>query len=156
MINGLAPRCRDPCVPSARIQEANDRWQAQMPLIVDMYFKLKHDGPATLNDAAAWSLEVLSFSECGLKYFSHSPSAATAKATLLSFSYIGTSPEQPVLAFPIALFKTLQHLHKVLCTAYLDEQITTAYDTYLAIMCGIDVRVTEALGRTSNWSTEGK
>ncbi|KAJ7603381.1 hypothetical protein DFH06DRAFT_1151911 [Mycena polygramma] len=144
MISSLAPGRGDPRVRSARIQEANDKWRAQMPELINAYLKFKHQGSAVLNDAAAWPLEVISFSESGLKFFSHPPDASTANVTLVSFGYIGASPEQPVLAFPL-------HLFEVPRKAYLGEQITTAYDAYLAIMRGVDARVAVALGRTGDW-----
>ncbi|KAJ6450440.1 hypothetical protein C8R47DRAFT_1230255 [Mycena vitilis] len=170
MISGLAPGRGDPRVRSARIQETNDRWRAQMPQLIDAYLMFKHEGPATLNEATAWPLTVPSFSEYGLKSFSHADGVSTANTTLLSYGYIGASPEQPVLAFPLHLFevyrqqhrvcprfsidglaRTLHYLHHVPRKSYLGEQISTAYDAYLAIMRGVNARVAVALDRTGDW-----
>ncbi|KAJ7602643.1 hypothetical protein DFH06DRAFT_1276325 [Mycena polygramma] len=75
-----------------------------------------------------------------------------------------------MLAFPLHLFevyrqqhrvcprfsidglaRTLHHLHNVPRKNYLGEQISTAYDAYLAIMRGVNARVAVALDRTGDW-----
>ncbi|KAJ7847108.1 hypothetical protein B0H14DRAFT_3867546 [Mycena olivaceomarginata] len=170
MIAGMKPGRGDPRLCTARIQEVNNKWAAQMPQLVDAYLKFKYEGPAILDETAAWPLAVLSFSEHGFKYFSHPPDIQRANAALLLHGYLGASPEQPVLAFPLHLFevyrqehrvcprfsidaiaKTLNHLHRIPRKEYLSEQITIAYDAYLAIMRGVDNRVAVVLGRTDNW-----
>jgi hypothetical protein len=40
----------------------NNKWVAQMPQLVDAYLKFKYEGPAILDETAAWLLAVLSFS----------------------------------------------------------------------------------------------
>ncbi|KAJ7862680.1 hypothetical protein B0H14DRAFT_3863115 [Mycena olivaceomarginata] len=165
MIAGMKPGRGDPRLRTARIQEVNKKWAAQIPQLVDAYLKFKYEGPAILDETAAWPLAVLSFSEHGFKYFSHPPDVQRANA-----AHLGASPEQPVLAFPLHLFevyrqehrvcprfsidaiaKTLNHLHKMPRKECLSEQITIAYDAYLAIMHGVDNRVAVALRRTDNW-----
>ncbi|KAJ7823341.1 hypothetical protein B0H14DRAFT_3146087 [Mycena olivaceomarginata] len=149
MIAGMKPGRGDPRLRTARIQEVNNKWAAQMPQLVDAYLKFKYEGPAILDETAAWPLAVLSFSEHGFKYFSHPPDVQRANAALLLHGYLGTSPEQPVLAFPLHLFevyrqehrvcprfsintiaKTLNHLHRV--SAILPFLIHLIFNRFLA------------------------
>jgi hypothetical protein len=69
-----------------------------------------------------------------------------------------------------ALAKTLNHLHRVRWLVnpqnssinitqvpkrpYLAEQLSTAYDAYLAILRGVDRRVQAALGRDEQWKAK--
>ncbi|KAJ7087535.1 hypothetical protein B0H15DRAFT_781217, partial [Mycena belliarum] len=90
--------------------------------------------------------------------------------TLILHGYIGGSPEKPAIAFSIrtmeiyrqihrvtprytidSLAKTLNYLHEVPRKAYLAEQLTSAYDAYLALLRTLDVRVRTALGRDEKW-----
>ncbi|KAJ6536526.1 hypothetical protein DFH09DRAFT_841192, partial [Mycena vulgaris] len=87
--------------------------------------------------------------------------------------YIGGSPDQPAITFSLQTFeiyrqihrvclrfsmdglaKTLNHLHRMPRRPYLAEQLTTAYDTYLAILRGVDRRVQAALGRDEQWKAK--
>ncbi|KAJ7062971.1 hypothetical protein B0H15DRAFT_794769, partial [Mycena belliarum] len=90
--------------------------------------------------------------------------------SLIRHGYIGSSADQPQLAFPIRLFeiyrqlhrvcprfsmdalsKTLTHLHFGPRKSALQEQLTMAYDAYLEIMRAVDTRSQAALGRTGTW-----
>ncbi|KAJ7473498.1 hypothetical protein FB451DRAFT_1133999 [Mycena latifolia] len=106
--------------------------------------------------------------------FSHAADSISANETLIRHGYIGGSPDQPVIAFSLqtfeiyrqvhcvcprfsmeALAKTLNHLHRVYSTQrYLAEQLTTAYDAYLAILRGVDDRVQAVLGRDKRWKAQ--
>ncbi|KAJ7936673.1 hypothetical protein B0H13DRAFT_1589410 [Mycena leptocephala] len=108
--------------------------------------------------------------ESGLRYFSHPPDVVRSNQTLMRQGYIGGSPQKPAIAFAIrtleiyrqihrvcprytidSLAKTLSHLHKVPRKVYLAEQLTTAYDAYLAIQREVEVRVQRTLGRDEAW-----
>ncbi|KAJ7500264.1 hypothetical protein B0H11DRAFT_1714916, partial [Mycena galericulata] len=89
---------------------------------------------------------------------------------LIRHGYIGSSPEQPGLVFPLRLFeiyrqlhrvcprfslhalgKTLTHLHGGPRKRSLQNQLTIAYDAYLQILRGVDLRTQRALGREGRW-----
>ncbi|KAJ7626234.1 hypothetical protein B0H17DRAFT_844672, partial [Mycena rosella] len=90
--------------------------------------------------------------------------------TLLRHGYLGSSPESPAIAFPIefleqfrqihrvcprysvdALSKTLNNLHKIPRKKYLRDQLSDAYDGYLAIMREVEARVQKALHQEDDW-----
>ncbi|KAJ7281719.1 hypothetical protein C8J57DRAFT_1056560 [Mycena rebaudengoi] len=102
--------------------------------------------------------------------FSHTEDASRANQTLLKHGYLGSSPESPVIAFPLefleqfhqihrvcprfsldALSKTLNNLHKLPRKKYLRDQLSDAYDAYLAILRGVEERVQKALKREEDW-----
>ncbi|KAJ6617481.1 hypothetical protein B0H10DRAFT_2218435 [Mycena sp. CBHHK59/15] len=108
--------------------------------------------------------------ETGIRMFSHSDDASRGNQTLLKHGYLGSSPESPALAFPLefleqfrqihrvcprfsfdALSKALSHLHKVPRKKYLRDQLSDAYDAYLAILRGVEERVQKALKREDDW-----
>ncbi|KAJ7758763.1 hypothetical protein B0H14DRAFT_3896000 [Mycena olivaceomarginata] len=138
MLDGLRPGRGDPRVRNSRLQTQINAWAVQLPLLVDAYLEYRYEGPAPVDKNTSWVLEIISLSEKGLKTFSHPPGTSRANAALIKHGYIGASPEQPVLAFPLHLFealaRTLQHLHLVPRRSYLSEQLSSAYDAYLAIM----------------------
>ncbi|KAJ7792184.1 hypothetical protein B0H14DRAFT_3160393 [Mycena olivaceomarginata] len=173
MLDGLRPGREDPRVRNSRLQTQIDAWAVQLPLLVDAYLEYRYKGPAPVDKNTSWVLEIISLSEKGLKTFSHPPGTSRANAALIKHGYIGASPEQPVLAFPLHLFevyrqqhrvcprysmealaRTLQHLHLVPRRSYLSEQLSSAYDAYLAIMREVDARVDAAMGRTGDWHSQ--
>ncbi|KAJ7823309.1 hypothetical protein B0H14DRAFT_3146083 [Mycena olivaceomarginata] len=173
MLDGLRPGRGDPRVRNSRLQTQIDAWAVQLPLLVDAYLKYHYKGPAPVDKNTSWVLEIISLSEKGLKTFSHPPGSSRVNTALIKHGYIGASPEQPVLAFPLHLFevyrqqhrvcpqysmealaRTLQHLHLVPHPFYLSEQLSSAYDAYLAIMREVDVRVDAAMGRTGDWHSQ--
>ncbi|KAJ6455539.1 hypothetical protein C8R47DRAFT_996729 [Mycena vitilis] len=99
--------------------------------------------------------------------------STNANATLLRHGYIGGSPDQPTIAFSLqtleiyrqihrvcprfsldGLSKALNYLHKSPRRAYLGEQLSTAYDAYLAILRAVDQRVQAALRRDEQWKAQ--
>ncbi|KAJ6565152.1 hypothetical protein DFH09DRAFT_1314957 [Mycena vulgaris] len=165
----------DPRTRRRRVQKQVDSWTRQMPDLIDAYLALKEVGQvSTAEDTPeAWPLHVLGFSESGIKSFVYTNASKNANETLLRHGYIGGSPDQPTIAFSVktfeiyrqvhrvcprfsldALAKTLNHLHRVPKRPYLAEQLSTAYDAYLAIIRGVDRRVQAALGRNEQWKAK--
>ncbi|KAJ6568722.1 hypothetical protein B0H19DRAFT_1065531 [Mycena capillaripes] len=166
-------RRRDSRVRSERVQIAVDKWRSQMDRLVDAYLEYQASGAVTVDASIDWPLNVLSFSENGIQMFSHPPGASRANQTLLRYGYLGCSPESPAMAFPLefleqfrqihrvcprfsfdALAKALNNLHKVPRKRYLRDQLSDAYDAYLAILRGVDTRVQKALNREGDWHSQ--
>ncbi|KAJ7084150.1 hypothetical protein C8R44DRAFT_651709, partial [Mycena epipterygia] len=164
--------CRrsDSRVRTERTQISVNKWGAQMDLLVDAYLQFKAQGLPQMHETSSWPLSVLSFSETGLRTFSHAVGATRSNQTLLRHGYLGSSPESPAIAFPIefleqfrqihrvcprysvdALSKTLNNLHKIPRKKYLRDQLSDAYDGYLAIMCEVEARVQKALHQEDDW-----
>ncbi|KAJ6591774.1 hypothetical protein DFH09DRAFT_1306483 [Mycena vulgaris] len=158
-----------------RVQKQVDSWTCQLPVLIDPYLKMKLHGPILTADdvPGVWYIQVLGFSESGTKAFAYSNNTVNANQVLLHHGYIGGSPNQPTIAFSIetfeiyrqihrtcprfsldALAKVLNYLHMVPRRAYLAEQLTTGYDTYLAILRGVDRRVQAALKRDEEWKAK--
>ncbi|KAJ7208235.1 hypothetical protein GGX14DRAFT_365428 [Mycena pura] len=163
LMEGMRPGTR-----SYRVQKEVDAWQSQLPLLVDAYLQYKDVG--IVETIGQWPLNVVGFDESGPRLFSHPPDIVRSNQTLIRQGYIGGSPEKPAIAFSIRTFevyrqihcvcprytieslaKTLNHLHNVPRKAYLAEQLTTAYDAYLAILREVDLRIQKALGRDETW-----
>ncbi|KAJ6595036.1 hypothetical protein DFH09DRAFT_1259083 [Mycena vulgaris] len=106
------------------------------------------------------------FSRC----LTTSVGATRSNQTLLRHGYLGSSPESPAIAFPIefleqfrqihrvcprysldALSKTLNNLHKIPRKKYLRDQLSDAYDGYLAILREVETRVQKALHQEDDW-----
>ncbi|KAJ6552543.1 hypothetical protein B0H10DRAFT_2229907 [Mycena sp. CBHHK59/15] len=157
-------------VRKERVQLAINKWMLQMDRLIDAYLQYKARGPIPVDETCSWPLNVLSFSETGIRMFSHSDDASRGNQTLLKHGYLGSSPESPALAFPLefleqfrqihrvcprfsfdALSKALSHLHKVPRKKYLRDQLSDAYDAYLAILRGVEERVQKALKREDDW-----
>ncbi|KAJ6616882.1 hypothetical protein B0H10DRAFT_1798466 [Mycena sp. CBHHK59/15] len=102
--------------------------------------------------------------------FSHTPTSTSANEALIRHGFIGCSPDQPALAFPLRLFEVYRQLHRVCPRFSLDalsktlaylhfgprksalaSQLSTAYDAYLEIIRGVEARCRVALGRTGTW-----
>ncbi|KAJ7269476.1 hypothetical protein C8J57DRAFT_1227233 [Mycena rebaudengoi] len=110
----------DPRTRSYRIQKEIDKWNAQMPWLVDAYLQYKNTGPIEIE--GTWPLNVLGFEglwshhahrrhcklifilEAGPRLFSHSPDSSRSNQTLILQGYIGSSPEKPAIAFSIRTF----------------------------------------------------
>ncbi|KAJ7438546.1 hypothetical protein B0H11DRAFT_1935169 [Mycena galericulata] len=170
---GVRPGFRgDLRIRDDRVQKIVDAWTRQMPALIDAYLDLKAHGPleTPANMSGAWSVSALGFDEDGARYFSFPKPSDTANVALIRHGYIGSSPEQPGLVFPLRLFeifrqlhrvcprlslhalgKTLTHLHNGPRQPALQNQLTIAYDAYLQILRGVDVRTRSALGRTGRW-----
>ncbi|KAJ7257566.1 hypothetical protein B0H12DRAFT_1015347 [Mycena haematopus] len=173
IMEGIRPGTR-----SFRVQKQVDLWQAQLPLLVDTYLQFRDAetevavGEDVGHEAGVgeWPLTCLGFDEHGSRLFSHAPDAVRVNQTLLRHGYIGGAPQKPSIAFSLrmleiyrqihrvcprftldTLAKTLNHLHKVPRKSYLAEQLSTAYDAYLAIQWEVDKRVQAALGRDETW-----
>ncbi|KAF8195178.1 hypothetical protein K438DRAFT_1968514 [Mycena galopus ATCC 62051] len=119
------------------------------------FLGFRFDGPvSTAPDIpGVWNIEVLGFSESGPRPFVYTSTSRNANETLLHHGYVGGSPDQPTIAFSGHTFeiyrqvhrvcprfsleglaKVLGHLHMRPCRSYLAEQLSTAYDAYLAII----------------------
>ncbi|KAJ6555295.1 hypothetical protein B0H10DRAFT_2373425 [Mycena sp. CBHHK59/15] len=102
--------------------------------------------------------------------FSHTPTSTSANEALIRHGFIGCSPDQPALAFPLRLFEVYRQLHRVCPRFSLDalsktlaylhfgprksalaSQLSTTYDAYLEIIRGVEARCRVALGRTGTW-----
>ncbi|KAJ6573764.1 hypothetical protein DFH09DRAFT_1311848 [Mycena vulgaris] len=172
MLERVKPGRGDPRKRSMCVQRQIDSWTVQLPLLVDTYLQFKDIGSAEVD--GVWPLNVVGFSENGSRLFAHSPDAQKANETLLRHGYIGGSPDQPAIAFSLRMFeiyrqvhrvcprytidslaKTLTYLHKIPHRSYLAEQLTTAYDAYLTILCAVNDRVQAALGRDKEWIWTG-
>jgi hypothetical protein len=90
--------------------------------------------------------------------------------TLIRHGYIGASTENVSLAFPIQLLEGYHQVHRV-CPHYslgalsttltnlqeipqrasLAEQLSTAYDAHLEIICEVDARAHKAIGCDAAW-----
>ncbi|KAJ7691943.1 hypothetical protein B0H17DRAFT_934531 [Mycena rosella] len=157
-------------VRKERVQLVVNKWMLQMDRLIDAYLQYKAQGPISLDEARSWPLNVLSFSETGIHMFSHPDDTSRGNQTLLKHGYLGSSPESPSLAFSIkfleqfcqihrvcprfsfdALAKALNHLHKVPRKKYLRNQLSDAYDAYLAILYGVEEHVQKALRREDDW-----
>ncbi|KAJ6475629.1 hypothetical protein DFH09DRAFT_952777 [Mycena vulgaris] len=153
-----------------RVQLTINKWRVQMDRLVDAYLQYQAQGATAVDETRSWPLNVLSFSETGLRMFSHTEDASGANQTLLKHGYLGSSPESPAMAFPLefleqfrqihrvcprfsldALSKTLNNLHKLPRKMYLRDQLSDAYDAYLAILRGVEERVQKALKREDDW-----
>ncbi|KAJ7342568.1 hypothetical protein DFH08DRAFT_1012260 [Mycena albidolilacea] len=168
IMEGMRPGRGDPRTRSFHVQKEVDMWQSQLPLLVDAYLQFKDRGVEEIE--GQWPLNCVGFNESGPRLFSHPPDVIRSNQTLMRQGYIGGSPQKPAIAFSLRTFeiyrqihrvcprytidslaKTLNHLHKVPRKAYLAEQLTTAYDAYLAIQREVDARVQRALGRDTTW-----
>ncbi|KAJ7269482.1 hypothetical protein C8J57DRAFT_1227238 [Mycena rebaudengoi] len=156
----------DSRIRTDRVQITINKWKFQMPRLIDAYLKFKAGGPIKVDNSCSWNLAVLSFSESGERKFSHAIEASRNNQPLLLHGYLGSAPESPSLAFPLEFFEifrqlhqvcpqfsfdalanALMHIHKLPQSKYLREQISDAYDAYLAILRGVEERVQTALGR---------
>ncbi|KAJ6456851.1 hypothetical protein C8R45DRAFT_1110650 [Mycena sanguinolenta] len=170
LMEGMRPGRGDPWTRAYRIQKQVDAWQSQLPLLTDAYLQYKDIGAVETEGDGRWPLNIVGFNESGTHLFSHPPDVVRANQTLIRHGFIGGAPEKPAIAFSIRTFevyqqihrvcprytidslaKTLCHLHKVPRKASLGEQLTTAYDAYLAILHQVDLRVHQALGRDETW-----
>ncbi|KAJ6570302.1 hypothetical protein DFH09DRAFT_917277 [Mycena vulgaris] len=154
-----------------RVQTMVDVWKEQMPLLVDAYLEFKKNGPINSdNTPGAWTIQVISFEEKGLRSFIHADDTLRTNETLLRHGYIGASPEKVSLAFPIRLFEIFRQIHRV-CPRYsfdalsktltnlhhgsrqpgLAEHLSTGYDAYLEVVRRVDARMDTALGRDAEW-----
>ncbi|KAJ6632375.1 hypothetical protein B0H10DRAFT_2427108 [Mycena sp. CBHHK59/15] len=154
-----------------RIQKIIDLWRRQLPALIDAYLIWKEAGPTdSTSDPGAWPLTVIGLDEQGMHMFSHTPTSTSANEALICHGFIGCSPDQPALAFPLRLFevyrqlhqvcprfsldalsKTLAYLHFGLRKSALASQQSTAYDAYLEIIRSVEARCRVALGRTGTW-----
>ncbi|KAJ7815528.1 hypothetical protein B0H14DRAFT_2603415 [Mycena olivaceomarginata] len=170
LMEGIKPGRGDSRTRAHRVQKQVDAWQSQLPLLTDAYLQYKDVGAVEVEGAGQWPLNILSFDESEIQYFSHPPDVVRANETLIRRGFIGGAPEKPAIAFSIRTFevyrqihrvcprytidslaKTLCHLHKVPRKASLAAQLTTAYDAYLAILHQVDLKVQQALGRDDTW-----
>ncbi|KAJ7690879.1 hypothetical protein B0H17DRAFT_1159884 [Mycena rosella] len=173
MMNGIRPGRGDDRTRSNRIQTQIDAWNAQMDVLVDAYLEYQANGSLSVFQDDAWPLTVIGFEESTVQLFSHPPNAQRTNATLLRYGYIGASPDKPAIAFELrtleiyrqihrvtprftidSLAKTLVYLHHVPRKSYLAEQLSSAYDAYLAILRNVDARVQTALGRDEKWMSK--
>ncbi|KAJ7108827.1 hypothetical protein C8R44DRAFT_636250 [Mycena epipterygia] len=162
----------DPRTRSFRVPKQIDSWHDQLPLLVDAYLQFNDIGSVEVE--GVWPLNVIGFTESGPRLFAHTPDVQKVNETLLRQGYIGGSPMKPTIAFSIQTFeiyrqihrvcprytidslaKSLAYLHKVPRKSYLAEQLTTAYDAYLAILRSVHDRVQTALGRDKEWIHTG-
>ncbi|KAJ6579764.1 hypothetical protein B0H10DRAFT_2342373 [Mycena sp. CBHHK59/15] len=154
-----------------RVQKIIDSWRRQLPALIDAYLIWKEAGPAdSTSDPGAWPLTVIGLDEQGMHMFSHTPTSTSANEALIRHGFIGCSPDQPALAFPLRLFEVYRQLHRVCPRFSLDalsktlaylhfgprksalaSQLSTAYDAYLEIIRGVEARCRVALGRTGTW-----
>ncbi|KAJ6464986.1 hypothetical protein C8R45DRAFT_1107214 [Mycena sanguinolenta] len=158
-----------------RVQRQIDSWTRQLPTLVDAYLQLRLEGPLTTGESVhgTWWIEVLGFSESGQRSFVYTSESKSANETLLRHGFIGGSPDQPLIAFSIQTFEIYRQVHRVCPRFSLDglskvlsylhwgprrpslaEQLTTAYDAYLAILRGVDHRVQRALRRDEEWRSK--
>ncbi|KAF8236921.1 hypothetical protein L208DRAFT_1249802 [Tricholoma matsutake] len=119
-----------------------------------------------------WKTVILNFYEYTTHSSTHASDTTYTNKTLAHHGFIGASPEKPVIAFSFQLFevyrqlhrvclclsldalsRSLNHLHHVPWKSYLAEQLSSAYDCYLEILCVVDACVQQALGRDRDWNS---
>ncbi|KAJ6505586.1 hypothetical protein C8R45DRAFT_1091286 [Mycena sanguinolenta] len=151
LMEGMRPGRGGHRTRSFRIQKQVDAWQSQLPLLTDAYLQYKDVG--AVESIGQWPLKVIGFNESTLRFFSHPPDVVRSNQTLIRHGYIVYRQIHCVCPrYTIdSLAKTLCHLHQVPRKAHLAEQLTTAYDAFLAILQQVDLRVQEALGRDETW-----
>ncbi|KAJ7783593.1 hypothetical protein DFH07DRAFT_948610 [Mycena maculata] len=170
---GVQPGFRgDLRVRDDRVQKVVDSWTRQLPALIDAYLDLKAHGAleTTAETQNAWPVHALGFEEDSWRYFTFAHPSDTANVTLVRHGYIGSSPDQPSLVFPLRLFEIFRQLHRV-CLRFsihalgktlsnlhqgprresLHNQLTIAYDAYLQVLRGVDARTQHALGRARTW-----
>ncbi|KAF8184387.1 hypothetical protein K438DRAFT_1766459 [Mycena galopus ATCC 62051] len=106
---GDSRRCRH------RVQKQVDSWARQMPSLIDAYLLSRFGGPvSTAPDIpGVWNIEVLGFSESGLRPFVYTSTSRNANETLLRHGYVGGSPDQPTIAFSVYTFEIYRQVHRV-------------------------------------------
>ncbi|KAF8810959.1 hypothetical protein BYT27DRAFT_7231816 [Phlegmacium glaucopus] len=138
-----------------RVEHRMQQWRIQLPDLINAYLSFRAYGPCILHpkDPGRWHIEVINLETRGLHPFTHVQSTPFASVTLILHGYIGSSPNQPHLAFSIQLLafyqqlrhvhprfsfdafaKCLNHFHLVAHTPYLADQLSNAYDCYLEII----------------------
>ncbi|KAJ7785306.1 hypothetical protein DFH07DRAFT_948386 [Mycena maculata] len=171
IFDGVRPGRGDLRIRDDRVQKVIDAWNLQMPVLVNTYLDIKAHGPADSSDVpGAWLLPVLGFEEHGPHLFSYTLTTRTANEALIRHGFIGSTPDQPAFAFPIRLFEIYRQLHRVCPRFSLDalskalthlhygprksnlrDQLTIAYDAYLAVLRGVEAQSRIALSRAGNW-----
>ncbi|KAJ7340863.1 hypothetical protein DFH08DRAFT_963708 [Mycena albidolilacea] len=121
----------------------------KMPMLVGTYLDTKLHGSITTEDdmPGAWRIHTIGFSEFGPRTFAYTTESRNANKTLLKHGYIGGSPDQPTIAFALSTLKIYRQIHCRLRSSNLVDQLSTAYDAYLAILRGVDNRVQAALNQ---------
>ncbi|KAF9257866.1 hypothetical protein L218DRAFT_1005710 [Marasmius fiardii PR-910] len=105
------------------IQKQTEAWAPQYPALVDAYLAfLAHGPPSNDDNQSIWLIESISFKSNQPHEVFHTPGTISIPVTLARHGLIACSPEKPGMAFP------LPH------GSGLDEQLRSAYDTYLEIL----------------------
>ena len=115
-----------------RVERRMQQWSVQLPDLVDAYLSFKAYGPRISHpeDPGRWHIEVINLESeypnrsarithllgvlaRGLHPFTHAQSTSYASVTLILHGYIGSSPDQPHLAFSIQLLAFYRQLRRV-------------------------------------------
>ncbi|KAF9265217.1 hypothetical protein L218DRAFT_1075834 [Marasmius fiardii PR-910] len=142
-----------------------EAWAPQYPALVDAYLAfLAHGPPSNDDNQSIWLIESISFELNQLHEVFHTPSTISIPVTLARHGLIACSPEKPGMAFPVHFLHSFRQIHRT-CPRYsidvlawsvqhihflphgsgLDEQLQSAYDTYLEILCQVKELCLKAL-----------
>ncbi|KAK1217091.1 hypothetical protein PQX77_020275 [Marasmius sp. AFHP31] len=154
---------------SDRIQKQVDSWAAQIPELSKAYLEFLANGPPSNNtEEPVWMIETIDFEGYRQRDIFHPTGSTSINASLVRHGLIGSSPDQPTLAFPLhflhifrqihrvcprfsldALAQFVQHIHFLPRGTALDDQLRTAYDAYLGIIRDVKILSLDALGRNN-------
>ncbi|KAF9258297.1 hypothetical protein L218DRAFT_1005215 [Marasmius fiardii PR-910] len=136
------------------IQKQTEAWAPQYPALVDAYLAfLAHGPPSNDDNQSIWLIESISFESNQPHKVFHIPGTISIPVTLARHGLIACSPEKPGMAFSVHFLHSFQQIHRT-CPRYsidtlarsvqhihflprgsgLDEQLRSAYDTYLEIL----------------------
>ncbi|KAJ7244249.1 hypothetical protein C8J57DRAFT_1525102 [Mycena rebaudengoi] len=129
----------DSRVRTERTQISVNKWQAQLDLLVEAYLEFKAQGRPEMHETPTWPLSVLSFSEIGLRTFSHAVGATRSNQTLVRHGYLGSSPESPAIAFPIEFLEQFRQIHRV-CPRYSFDALSKTLNNLHKVLSRFDAK----------------
>ncbi|OBZ66016.1 hypothetical protein A0H81_14010 [Grifola frondosa] len=143
----------------------NQEWRDQMADLVNAYLDWKAGlGGDVAGDS--WEMFVVDFFGTSVRSFSCASPSVSTNVALAAAGYLGSAPRSPTVALSFQVLEAYRQLHRVcprlsvqgivrvLCflhlvpyTCTLVDQFSIAFDVYLEILHGVDVRVDAALHR---------
>ncbi|KIY44561.1 hypothetical protein FISHEDRAFT_51193, partial [Fistulina hepatica ATCC 64428] len=151
-----------------RVQLQVNSWRQQLPALTKAYLRWKADGPPKSGDEEVGQYGILVYSFRGKSSARFEDFTSTKSQvineTLAFHGLIGSTPENPKVAFTFnflesyrqlhrvcprlsieAMARALQHLHRQPRKPYLSRQLSSAFDAYLSIQRSVDGQVLQAL-----------
>ncbi|KAK7030347.1 hypothetical protein VNI00_014204 [Paramarasmius palmivorus] len=165
-------KLNDPRTRADRIQKQVDSWTSQLPHLLKAYLAFSAVGPPSQHDhVETWEIPVIDFNVNRTMTFFHLSDAQSVNDSLVRHGYLGATPKQPQVAFPLHMFsvyrqihrvcpkftidglsKALQYIHGLPRHDHLEDQRRSAYDAYLTIIRALDNRMMDALNRNDSLS----